>query len=243
MYVPKHFAEQRLDVLHDTINRIGFGSLISLAGGDAPGLAASHIPMHVEERTGTLGVLRGHLARANDQWRTAQPGVPFLAVFLGPDGYISPSYYPSKREHGRVVPTWNYIAVHAHGTPEFFDEPKRLHALVSLLTGLHEGARDQPWEVGMRPIPTLRTSSKASSVSSCRSTHQREVEADAKPLAKRSRGRRGRTGRGRRRREQAARGGRAGNASRGSGTLTGCFRPPLSRPAPRISRCRARENN
>jgi transcriptional regulator len=154
MYVPKHFAEQRLDVLQATINQIGFGSLVSLAAG--PGgrqsLCASHIPMHVEERPGTLGVLRGHLAKANGQWRDFVGGVPFLAMFVGAEGYISPSLYPSKREHGRVVPTWNYIAVHAHGTPEFFEEPRRLHELVSMLTGLHEDARDTPWHVTDAPV-------------------------------------------------------------------------------------------
>jgi transcriptional regulator len=155
MYLPKHFAEQRTGVLHATINRIGFGSLVSLGTGNGsqPVLTASHIPMHVVERPGTLGVLCGHLARANGQWRSAQPGVPFLAMFVGPEGYISPSLYASKREHGRVVPTWNYIAVHAHGTPEFFDEPARLHRLVSLLTDLHEEDRDAPWHVGDAPEP------------------------------------------------------------------------------------------
>jgi transcriptional regulator len=152
VYVPKHFAEQRLDVLHATINRIAFGSLISLSHGSGrPALSASHIPMHVEERPGTLGVLRGHLAKANPQWRDPAPGVPFLAAFVGPEGYISPSLYPSKREHGRVVPTWNYIAVHAQGTPEFFEDPARLHGLVSLLTGVHEGERSHPWHVTDAP--------------------------------------------------------------------------------------------
>jgi transcriptional regulator len=153
MYVPKHFDEQRLDVLQATINRIAFGTLVSLAAasGDAEPLIASHIPMHIEERAGTLGVLRGHLARANAQWRDSAPGVAFLAMFVGVEGYVSPSYYPSKREHGRVVPTWNYIAVHAHGVPEFFDDPARLHGLVSMLTGEHESARAKPWHVGDAP--------------------------------------------------------------------------------------------
>jgi transcriptional regulator len=154
MYVPNHFAEQRLDVLHETINRIGFGSLVSLAAGTGgrQSLYASHIPMHVEERAGTFGVLRGHLAKANGQWRTYDGGVPFLAMFVGAEGYISPSLYPSKREHGRVVPTWNYIAVHAHGTPEFFEDPQRLHQLVSMLTGLYEDERDAPWHVTDAPV-------------------------------------------------------------------------------------------
>jgi transcriptional regulator len=107
--------------------------------------------MHVMARPGTLGVVCGHLAKANRQWRNPQPGVPFLAAFVGPEGYISPSLYPSKREHGRVVPTWNYIAVHAHGTPEFFDDPRRLHALVSLLTVEHERDRAEPWHVSDAP--------------------------------------------------------------------------------------------
>jgi len=158
MYVPKHFAEQRLDVLHATINRIAFGSLVSLAGGAGARqtLNASHIPMHVEERPGSFGVLRGHLAKANGQWRDFIGGVPFLAMFVGVEGYISPSLYASKREHGRVVPTWNYIAVHAHGTPEFFEDPERLHELVSMLTGLHEAERDAPWHVTDAPVSYMR---------------------------------------------------------------------------------------
>jgi transcriptional regulator len=158
MYVPKHFAEQRLDVLHATINRIGFGSLVSLSGvaDERQSLNASHIPMHVDERDGTFGVLRGHLAKANLQWHDARGGVPFLAMFVGAEAYISPSFYPSKREHGRVVPTWNYIAVHAHGVPEFYEDPGRLHELVSMLTGLYEESRDEPWHVTDAPESYIR---------------------------------------------------------------------------------------
>jgi transcriptional regulator len=107
--------------------------------------------MHVAERPGTRGVLYGHLAKANPQWRDAQAGIPFLAVFVGPEGYISPSLYPSKREHGRVVPTWNYIAVHAVGVPEFFEDAARLHGLVSMLTDEHEHDRAAPWHVTDAP--------------------------------------------------------------------------------------------
>jgi transcriptional regulator len=153
MYVPKHFAEQRLEVLHEAINHIAFGSLITLTAGAgaAPVLAVSHIPMHVEPRSGTHGVLCGHLARANPQWRDIQPGVAALATFVGAEAYISPSLYATKKEHGRVVPTWDYIAVHASGAIEFFDDPARLHALVSLLTDAHESDRFEPWHVDDAP--------------------------------------------------------------------------------------------
>src|SRR5262249_52931223 len=97
------------------------------------------------------GTLRGHVARANPQWRDVVAGSEALAIFLGPNAYVTPSYYATKRETGKVVPTWNYVAVHAYGRAEFFDDAERLRALVTELTRTHEGGRAAPWAVSDAP--------------------------------------------------------------------------------------------
>jgi transcriptional regulator len=146
MYTPAHFKEERLDILHAAIARIGLATLVTR--GDA-GLEASQLPMIVDPAAAPLGVLSGHMARANPLWKRA--GSEALAVFLGPHAYISPSWYPSKTETGKVVPTWNYLAVHATGTIEFFDDPAQLRAQVEQLTRTHETGREPVWAVGDAP--------------------------------------------------------------------------------------------
>ena len=96
-----------------------------------------------------LGI--GHLARANPQWQNTDQSKPALAVFMGPDAYVSPSWYPSKAEHGRVVPTWNYVAVHAYGVLRFVREPDALRRHLARLTATHEGSRAQPWSITPAP--------------------------------------------------------------------------------------------
>src|SRR4029079_18246139 len=120
MYLPKSFAEDRLPVLHDAIRAAGLATLVTVT---AEGPVASHIPMLLDAGSGERGTLLGHVARANPQWRDTIAGTPALAIFLGPDAYVSPTWYPSKQETGKVVPTWNYIAIHAYGPPTFFDDP------------------------------------------------------------------------------------------------------------------------
>jgi transcriptional regulator len=110
-------------------------------------LTADHLPL---EYDGAAGVLRGHVARANPLWRAAA-GQRVLAVFQGPQAYITPSWYPSKAATHKVVPTWNYTVVHAHGVLRAFDEAPWLHALVSRLTDHHESSRAEPWAVGDAP--------------------------------------------------------------------------------------------
>lgn len=154
LYRPDHFNEDRLPVLHEAIRRIGFGTLVTLCAlPDEPRdrIVASHIPMLLDAERGEFGTLRGHLAKPNGQWRFSSPATSALAIFLGPDAYISPSMVPSKRETGRVVPTWNYIAVHAYGAPEFFDDAERLRELVTSLTEQHEREREEPWAVTDAP--------------------------------------------------------------------------------------------
>ena len=148
MYVPSHFKEPDLAVLHETIRQAGLATLVSL-GPD--GLIASHVPMLLEADAGPYGTLIGHLAKPNPQGRGVAPGVDALAMFLGPDFYVTPNWYATKREHGKVVPTWNYVAIHAHGPLEFFDDPDRLLDVVTRLTNRHEGTRPAPWAVSDAP--------------------------------------------------------------------------------------------
>ena len=129
MYIPPLFKEDRIDVLHEAIRRTGLATLVTLT---ADGLIASHVPMLLDPDPAPYGTLLGHLARPNPQARGAVPGVQALAIFQGPDAYITPSWYATKRENGKVVPTWNYVAIHAYGPVEFFDDTgaaaRRRHA-------------------------------------------------------------------------------------------------------------------
>jgi transcriptional regulator len=114
------------------------------------GPMATPLPMFLDETEGETGVLYAHLARPNPQWKAEVIGGG-LAVFMGPDAYVTPSWYASKAEHGKVVPTWNYTAVHARGRVEFFDDADRLLDVVSRLTNLHEASRKVPWHVADAP--------------------------------------------------------------------------------------------
>src|ERR1700743_1708450 len=110
MYVPAHFNEGRVEVLHDMIRATGLATLVSMT---ADGMIASHAPLMLDPEPAPYGTLIGHLAKANPHARAADPSVQTLVIFQGPDGYITPSYYATKRENGKVVPTWNYAAIHA----------------------------------------------------------------------------------------------------------------------------------
>jgi transcriptional regulator len=148
LYIPAHFAEDRIAVLHDLIRQSGLATLVSMT---AEGLIASHAPLMLDPEPAPYGTLIGHLAKANPHARLANIDVQTLAIVQGPDGYITPSYYAAKREHGKVVPTWNYAAIHAYGTLEAFDDPARLLDVVTRLTRRHEEARSQPWAVSDAP--------------------------------------------------------------------------------------------
>ncbi len=148
MYIPKHFQEIRTDILHEFIRAHSFGALVTLS---LDGLVASHIPFLLDSEPAPLGTLRGHVARANTQWRDSSPEVAALAIFEGPHHYISPNWYPSKAEHGRVVPTWNYAVVHAYGPLKSFDDRERLLGIVRSLTDLHEAAFPEPWKLEDAP--------------------------------------------------------------------------------------------
>lgn len=118
------------------------------------GLVATPVPLFLDESEGERGVLYGHVAKANPQWRQEVLG-DALVLFTGPDAYVSPAWYASKKEHGKVVPTWNYVAVHAYGPVEFFEDETRLHAVVTRLTDLHEASRAEPWAVKDAPDPFI----------------------------------------------------------------------------------------
>ena len=153
MYLPKEFTEARVPVLHDAIRQARLGTLISL--GEA-GLEASHVPMLIDPEPAPYGTLMGHVSRANPQWRRPAAGVQALAMFLGPDAYISPAWYATKRETGKVVPTWNYVAIHAYGEVRFFEDARRLLRLVTRLTETHEAGRPEPWAVSDAPAEFIR---------------------------------------------------------------------------------------
>lgn len=148
MYIPKANEEVRVPVLHELIEAHPFTTLVTLG---SAGLFASHIPMVLHRDDSTLGTLRGHLSRANAQWRDFSPTVDALAIFSGPHHYISPSWYPEKRETGKVVPTWNYSVVHAYGSLSIVDDPDWLRTHLHSLTDIHEAAFPTPWRVSDAP--------------------------------------------------------------------------------------------
>src|SRR5580698_6470772 len=115
------------------------------------GLVANHVPVQTLAEPGPRGCIRGHIARANPLWREYRADSAALAIFQGPQVYISPSFYPSKQQTGEVVPTWDYAVVHAHGTLSFVQDAEWLRALVVRLTDAHEAPRQAPWEVADAP--------------------------------------------------------------------------------------------
>jgi transcriptional regulator len=148
MYIPQANKEDRLPVLHKLMEDQPFTSLVTTG---ASGLFASHIPM-VLERDGTaLGLLRGHLSRANPQWRELSPSVQALAIFSGPQHYITPNWYPEKEANGKVVPTWNYAVVHAYGHLKVIEDSDWLMAHLNTLTTIHEAGSPVPWKVSDAP--------------------------------------------------------------------------------------------
>ena len=153
MYNPRWFKEERLDVLQTEVERIGFGTLVT---NGKSGLLASHIPMLIDASKGKNGLLYGHIARGNSQWRETHPGSEALAMFLGPDAYITPRWYQETEKTGKVVPTWNYIAIHVRGLISFLEDEERLREMVTLLTKRQESEAENPWEVDSAPKEFIR---------------------------------------------------------------------------------------
>jgi transcriptional regulator len=146
MYLPKHFDETRVEVLHGLIRAHPLGALVTTG---ANGLEANHIPFEIDPDPAPFGTLRAHVARANPVWREGTGDA--LVIFQGPEIYVSPSWYPSKREGGKVVPTWNYAVVHAYGALRAVDDAAWLRAFVERLTNRHEAARPDRWHVTDAP--------------------------------------------------------------------------------------------
>lgn len=148
MYTPKHFEEPRIDVMHELMRARPLATLVTLTSG---GLDANHIPLHLIDQPAPFGTLRGHVARANPLWRDFSPDTEVLAIYQGPDSYITPSWYATKQQTGRVVPTWNYAVVHAHGTLRVIDDATWVRAQIEALTDHHEANFPRPWAVADAP--------------------------------------------------------------------------------------------
>jgi transcriptional regulator len=148
MYLPKHFEESRKDVLFPFMEEHPLGTLITLG---SQGLDANHVPFELDPASGPFGTLRAHVARSNPVWRDFSAEVDALVVFQGASSYISPSWYPAKQEHGKVVPTYNYMVVHAAGPVKVIEDAAWLLGLVERLTKRHEGNLGSDWKVSDAP--------------------------------------------------------------------------------------------
>lgn len=151
MYLPSHFAETRVAELHRIIRDHPLGMLVTHSAG---GLDADHLPFELDAAGDALGTLRAHIARANPlatRFADGADGADVMVVFRGPHGYISPSWYPSKHETHRHVPTWNYEVVHVRGRLRIVDDERFVRGIVGRLTRRHEAAEPEPWKMGDAP--------------------------------------------------------------------------------------------
>lgn len=148
MYLPAQFEEKRIDVLQQLIGAHPFGALVTL---DTGGLNANHIPFEIDPQSGALGTLRAHVSRGNPLWREFDREVPVLAIFQGAHTYVTPSWYQTKQETGKAVPTWNYMVVHAYGPLRIIESAAWLRSHVNRLTNRQEAAFAAPWKVADAP--------------------------------------------------------------------------------------------
>jgi transcriptional regulator len=148
MYTPKAFEVNDLPLLQEAMQQSGLATLVT---NTSQGLIATHLPVMLDTTRGEFGTLTGHVSRANVQWQETVPGAEALVIFLGLDTYVTPNWYAAKKETGRVVPTWNYAAIHAYGPVTFFEDTERLRRVVTELTQKHEAAFSAPWEVTDAP--------------------------------------------------------------------------------------------
>lgn len=148
MYIPPHFAEPRVDILHRLIQARPLCTLVTLTPG---GLDANHVPLHLSDEPAPFGTLRGHVARANPIWCEVVPGSEVLAIFQGPEAYVTPSWYPTKAETGKVVPTWNYAVAHAYGILRVVEDSTWVRTQLEALTAHIEAAFAAPWQVSDAP--------------------------------------------------------------------------------------------
>jgi transcriptional regulator len=148
MYLPSHFEVTDIAKLHSLIEAHSLGTWVTR---DSQELLINHVPFLVDSTRGTYGTLIGHVARANPVWKTCANNGLSAVVFQGEQSYISPSWYPSKQEHHRVVPTWNYAVVHAHGMPKIVEDRESLLQLVTRLSNKYESQHARPWQVSDAP--------------------------------------------------------------------------------------------
>jgi transcriptional regulator len=158
MYIPRPNEEKRVPVMHALMVAHPLATLVTLG---TAGLFASHIPLVLEADGSEFGLLRGHIARANSQWRDVNPAVDALAIFAGHQHYISPTWYPGVKEHGREVPTWNYAVVHAYGPLRIIEDEAWLLRFVEKLTDIHEAGSPAPWKVSDAPGDYIKSQLKA----------------------------------------------------------------------------------
>ncbi|WP_019448756.1 FMN-binding negative transcriptional regulator [Cupriavidus sp. BIS7] len=158
MYVPAHFEESRPQALHALMTAHPFGTLVTHGRN---GLDANHIPFDFDPAQGAMGILKGHVARANPVWQDVANGDEVLVIFRAGDAYISPNWYPSKHEAHRQVPTWNYMVVHAHGRITIRDDERFVRGVVARLTRTHEAVQPDPWKMSDAPAEYLDTMLKA----------------------------------------------------------------------------------
>ena len=152
MYLPSHFAETRIEVLHELMRQHPLGSLVTLG---TQGLNANHLPFEIDAAPAPYGTLRGHVARANPVWRDYSRDTEALVIFHGPQVYISPSWYDTKKQTGEVVPTYNYAVVHAYGRLQIVEDRNWLRGLVTRLTERFEKGSAAPWQVSDAPQPFI----------------------------------------------------------------------------------------
>lgn len=148
MYIPKHHEETDVSVLHALIQAHPLGAWVTHANGE---LSANHIPFLLDRSRGEHGTLTGHVARGNDVWKLFAEPVASIIIFQGSEGYITPSWYPSKHAEGKAVPTWNYVVVHAHGRPRAIEDRAWLLDHLNQLTDTHEAGQALPWKVSDAP--------------------------------------------------------------------------------------------
>lgn len=148
MYIPKPHEEIKLDVLHELMRAYPLGCLVTLSEN---GLVANHIPFVLDPSSSELGVLKGHVARANPLWQELSASTESLVVFQGPEAYVSPAWYPTKHQTGKAVPTWNYAVVHAYGVPRAIEDAEWVLNLVTELSDIHEASQALPWKVSDAP--------------------------------------------------------------------------------------------
>jgi transcriptional regulator len=158
MYTPKAFVVDDLATLHADMHRSNLATLVSMT---KSGLVATHLPVLLNEQQGENGTILGHISRANPQWRDTDPAVEALIIFMGLDTYVTPSWYPAKQETGRVVPTWNYAAIHTYGPLTFFDDAERLREIVTRLTNKFEAQNPKPWQATDAPREYIDSQLKA----------------------------------------------------------------------------------